>query len=259
MPAGVGCSWPLRAKLDQFRPAVRSALKVLRIPRIGNPDVDSVYIIVDTVNMAAQDRGSGSASPRDHLVQVAVELVAKEGIESLSLRRIARRAGLSHSAPLRHFESLSDLLAEVAAHGYRLLSEAITRSVAESSTEHSALELLRGAGRAYVHVAVENPGLFALMFRPDSLRIENSQFQVDSKEAFEQLLGVVRAAQDVNWHAGRDTRLLAGVVWSSVHGLASLWSQGALLGPVPDASLEDALELSLEVMLSSQILKGEST
>lgn len=207
--------------------------------------------------MATQDRGSGSASPRDHLVQVAVELVAKEGIESLSLRRIARRAGLSHSAPLRHFESLSDLLAEVAAHGYRLLSEAITRSVAESSTEHSALELLRGAGRAYVHVAVENPGLFALMFRPDSLRIENSQFQVDSKEAFEQLLGVVRAAQDAHWHADRDTRLLAGVVWSNVHGLASLWSQGALLGPVPDASLEDALELSLEVMLSSQILKGE--
>jgi len=187
---------------------------------------------------------------RERLVAVTLELIATEGIEALTLRRIARRAGVSHGAPHRHFASLAELLAEVAAHGFRLLSERIEKTAAELPPGTPPLARLAAAGRAYVHVAVEQPGLFALMFRPDRLAVDNPRFRSDADTAFEHLVRLVRAAQDAGWHAERDTRLLAGVAWSSMHGLASLWSQGAFTSAIPDATLEDALALGVAATLT---------
>jgi AcrR family transcriptional regulator len=195
------------------------------------------------------------AAPRPHhrlderLVDVAVQLAACEGVESLTLRRIARRAGVSHGAPLRHFAGLADLLAEVAARGFRLLSQAIERSAAALPAAASPGARLAVGLRAYVACAVENPGLFALMFRPEALDARNPSFRRDSEAAFQQLLRQVRAAQEAGWHRGRDARLLAGAVWASVHGLATLWSQGALAHPVVPASLDDAIATTLELIL----------
>lgn len=189
------------------------------------------------------------APTADRLVDVAVRLAAREGVEALTLRRIARRAGVSHGAPLRHFASLADLLSDVAARGFRWLRDAVERSADGLPAGAGALPRLAAAGRAYVGCAVENPGLFALMFRPEALDSGNARLRRDSEGAFGQLLRLVRAAQDAGWHADRDTRLLAGAVWSAVHGLATLWAQGALASPLPRASLDDALATTLELVL----------
>lgn len=182
----------------------------------------------------------------DRLVQVALELLAKEGIEALTLRSLARRAGVSHAAPARHFRSLSDLRAEVAASGFRMLSEAIQSSGAALSSESDAVLRLAAAGRAYVECAVANPGLFALMFRTGDLDAENEALQRDSSAAFERLLDHVQLAQATGWKADRDSRLLAGAMWASVHGLATLWAEGAYQSAIPDASLDDAYMSTLE-------------
>ena len=184
----------------------------------------------------------------ERLVQSALGLLAEEGIQALTLRTIARRAGVSHGAPARHFRSLSDLRAEVAAHGFRLLSEAMEKCDAQLSPEVGAMPRLAAAARAYVDCAVGNPGLFALMFRTGDLDLANASFARDSHAAFERLLERVRAAQAGGWQAERDPRLLAGSMWASVHGLATLWSQGAFQGPVPGASLDDALRTTLELV-----------
>jgi AcrR family transcriptional regulator len=89
-------------------------------------------------------------APADRLVDVAVRLAAREGIEALAPRRIARRAGVSHGAPLRHFASLADLLSDVAARGFRLVSEAIEGSGDGLPTGAGALPRLAATGRAYV-------------------------------------------------------------------------------------------------------------
>lgn len=187
---------------------------------------------------------------RDRLISTALDVLATEGIEALSLRRIARGAGVSHGAPHRHFESLADLLAEVAAHGFRLLREGMVKSSEALPPGAGPMARLRGAARAYVAMAVENSALFALMFRPEDLNETNARFAVDASLAFEELLARVHNAQDAGWHPERDTRLLASVVWASVHGLASLWSQGAIRGPSPDVALDDAVELCIELMLT---------
>lgn len=193
------------------------------------------------------DRG---APLGERLVQEALELLAREGLEGLSLRKLARRTGVSHNAPLRHFRSFKDLCSEVAARGFALLSEAMRKAHDVLPPGAGPRARLAASGRAYVHAAVENPALFALMFRMDDLDSENMHFQRESAAAFERLVGQIRAAQDNGWRSEHDSRLLAGAAWASFHGLASLWSQQAFVGPVPGATLDDALATTLDLVLS---------
>jgi AcrR family transcriptional regulator len=185
------------------------------------------------------------------LLDVTTELLAAQGLEGLSLRRIARRAGVSHGAPLRHYPSLSALLSEVAARGFHLLSEAVEKAAAQLAPGAGPLARLAAAGRGYVELAVANPGLFALMFRPEALDAQNPQLARASEESFEQLVRHVRAVQDAGWHPERDTRVLAGCVWASVHGLATLWADGALAGATR-ASLDDLIDTSLLLAFGDQ-------
>jgi AcrR family transcriptional regulator len=187
----------------------------------------------------------------ERLVEVALEILHRDGVEGLSLRRIARAAGVSHGAPLRHFRGLSHLRAEVAARGFRLLTDAVDGSANALPPGTPPLERLAAAGRAYVETAVANPGLFALMFRPEDLDVTDPVFQRESETAFDHLLRLVRAAQDAGWHAARETRVLAGAIWAGVHGLASLWAQGALMGPLgPEPTLDEMISTSLELVLA---------
>ncbi len=186
------------------------------------------------------------------LVNTARDVLIHEGLDHLTLRHIARTAGVSHGAPLRHFRSLADLLSEVAARGFRMLSEAIEKSGAQLALGAGPNARLRAGARAYVECAVANPAMFALMFRPELLDPANSSYRLSGTAAFEQVVLQVRAAQDAGWHAHRNTRVLAGAIWAALHGLATLWAQGALSGPAPDASLEDALTTLLELLLSDQ-------
>jgi AcrR family transcriptional regulator len=185
------------------------------------------------------------------LLEVTTELLAAEGLEGLSLRRIARRAGVSHGAPLRHYPSLAALLSEVAARGFHLLSEAVEKAAAQLAPGAGPLARLAAAGRGYVELAVANPGLFALMFRPEALEAQNPRLEQASAEAFEQLVRHVRAAQDGGWHPERDTRVLAGCMWASVHGLATLWADGAL-ALATGASLDDLITTSFTLALGDQ-------
>ncbi|MFP6654296.1 MAG: TetR/AcrR family transcriptional regulator [Myxococcota bacterium] len=180
-------------------------------------------------------------SLRDRLVAAALEILAEEGIEALTLRSVARRVGVSHGAPARHFRSLSDLRAEVAAVGHRMLLAAMKDAAGKIPPDSGPLPLLAAAGRGYIDSALANPGLFALMFRPGDLDPENISLARDAPAAFDGLLGPIRVAQAAGWKPDHDARLLAGGLWSAVHGLATLWSQGALQKTNPKASLEEAI------------------
>ena len=200
---------------------------------------------------------SGTAATADRLVSVAHELLAREGIEGLSLRRIAREAGVSHGTPLRHFASFSALRAEVAGRGFEALEEAIEKAAATLPPGSHPLERLHAAGRAYVAAAIENPGLFALMFRPELLDPAQPRYATHAPAAFAQLVNAVRAAQDAGYQPDVDTVALAGVVWSLVHGIATLWSGGAL-GNITEASLDSILDASFASLLAPDSLAPAS-
>jgi len=195
---------------------------------------------------------AGAGRLGERLVEVASRLLDSEGIEALTLRRIAREAGVTHGAPLRHYRSLGALLAEVAARGFRMLSEAVDKAAAQVPPGADAPARLAAGGHAYVHCAVAHPGLFALMFRPDALDVAHPVFARESREAFERLVRLVRAAQDAGWRTHEPTRPLAGSLWAGVHGLASLWSQGAFTVAMPEGSLDQAIDVTLGLLLADR-------
>ena len=185
----------------------------------------------------------------ERLVEAAEAILAESGLEGLSLREIARQAGVTHGAPLRHYASFSALLAEVAARGFRVLDEAVESAAASVAPRAGPTDRLAAGARAYLDCAVARPGVFTLMFRPELIDASHPGFAHDSQRAFEQLVRLVRNAQDSGWHSARDTRQLAGSLWAAVHGLASLWVHGAYVGVLPKTPLDVAFDTTIGLML----------
>ena len=98
---------------------------------------------------------------RRALIDTALKLVTEKQDWTFSLREVARRAGVSHRAPYNHFPEKLDLLAAVAAVGFERLRTGMLRAMA--GTEGSEALLVAGC-RAYVHLGLENPALYRLMF-----------------------------------------------------------------------------------------------
>jgi AcrR family transcriptional regulator len=196
----------------------------------------------------APRRATPAALP-DRLIDAAEAVLAKEGLEGLRLREVARRAGVTHGAPLRHFPSFAALLAEVAARGFETLAAAVEAYADAVPAGAGARARLAAGARAYVDCALEHPGRFALMFRPELVDFSRPRIARESIAAFEGLVRLVRAAQDAGWETARDTRQLAGATWAAIHGLASLWVQGSYAGVVPNTPVEDALETTIELLL----------
>jgi AcrR family transcriptional regulator len=186
----------------------------------------------------------------ERLVDVTEKLLAREGIEGLSLRSIARRAGVTHGAPARHYRGLAALLSEVAARGFRELSDAIDTAAAAVPIGAAPGARVAAAARAYVRCGVAKPALFALMFRPDALDPEHGTLARDSRAGFEHVVRIVRGAQDAGWRTEHETRRLAGSIWALSHGLALLWAQGAYPIAVGGrASLDGAVDAALELVI----------
>jgi AcrR family transcriptional regulator len=150
-------------------------------------------------------------------VEAGVHLVEAEGPDAVTIRGVARIAGVSHTAPLHHFRDRQELLDAVADRGFDLLLERLGASLAPVTGPTGAL---RDYGMAYVDHAVEHPGLFALMFRPDS--------QLQGEAAYRRLIDLTAAAQAAAEMPGDDPAALSLLLWATVHGLAGLYSFGHL-------------------------------
>src|SRR5262245_12858085 len=168
---------------------------------------------------------------RRSILAAAAEAIRRDGGDALSLRALARDAGVSHAAPAYHFGDRSGLLTAFAAEGFGLLAD----ELAETSTRTgSFLEV----GVAYVRFAVEHPAHFAVMFRPELLRDGDPALAAGRARAWAVLAGGVGTA------APEADALRAAVgAWSLVHGLATLYLAGnipATLGNDPETIARDA-------------------
>jgi AcrR family transcriptional regulator len=191
-----------------------------------------------------------SHATADRLVASAREILDEQGLEGLTLRAIARRAHVSHGAPLKHFPSLASLLSAVAATGFRELIAAIDAQLAALAAGADAHTRLAASGRGYVGFAVAHPGVFGIMFRPERLDSHDPVFVAAGADSFGQLERLVAAAQAEGFHPDVDVTRLSSVVWTTVHGLADLWIRGRGL-PGADASfgLDEFLDLSQSIVL----------
>lgn len=139
------------------------------------------------------------------LLQVAGKELEKHGVASLSLRELARRAGVSHNAPYRHFPDRDALLSALAAEGFELLGDAL-----QSRPR-------REMGEAYVEFALAHPQRFRLMFGGIAGR------EGRDRRAYE---GLLKSFADL----GEDAPYAAAAAWGLVHGLSHLLLDGHFEG-----------------------------
>ncbi|MEU6257868.1 TetR/AcrR family transcriptional regulator [Streptomyces sp. NPDC047043] len=160
---------------------------------------------------------------RDRLVEVGVELVAREGVQALTLREIARRAGVSHGAPRRYFPTHLELLSAIARRGFTDLAAGATAAAGDGDGTADPREQLEALARVYLDFALTNRGMYELMFRHDLLESGHLGLRDTSLPLFGRLVELVgRVRPDA------DARLVAGALWANLHGVAQLWGWGSL-------------------------------
>ncbi|RPK82482.1 TetR/AcrR family transcriptional regulator [Streptomyces sp. ADI98-10] len=152
---------------------------------------------------------------RRAVLTAALDVIAAEGPAALSLRDLARRAGVSHAAPAHHFKDRTGLLTAVAAEGYALFADALTGAPD-----------LRERGVAYVRFAATHPAHFQVMFQPDLYRTDDPDLLAARARATDALrAGVADLPPDGR---GEDDRLAGLAAWSLAHGFATLLLSGNL-------------------------------
>ncbi|PZF91572.1 TetR/AcrR family transcriptional regulator [Micromonospora deserti] len=162
-------------------------------------------------------RGYHHGDLRRVLLTAAVQAIQEAGPAALSLRDLARRAGVSHAAPAHHFGDKAGLLTALAVEGFDLLAEAL----------RGAGDDLLAAGVAYVDFAVGHRAHFEVMFRPDLYRTDAPEVRAARERAGAALRSGVSALPPGRATVG-DARGDALAAWSIVHGFATLWLAGAL-------------------------------
>lgn len=157
---------------------------------------------------------------RNALLAAAREILDEAGVSGLSLRAVARRAGVSQTAPYRHFKDKAALIAAIATDGFLVLKDALEAA----SDEGQEGEGLHSLGRAYVNFARKNTGLYRLMFGPEIGQVDRDDaYWQASRGTYDLLAGGL--PPDRGGEAG-DRRAKALAAWSLVHGLAMLILDG---------------------------------
>ena len=174
---------------------------------------------------------------KEALLAAAEELLTEEGVQGLTLRACARRAGVSHAAPKHHFADVAELLSEVAARSFDRLTEALQETRQQAVADPA--ERIVSVARSYVSFARRYPDHFRLMFRWDAMSSDNEALQLAAARTFAELTSSVtvqRGESEVTTEnlqeriSERDLQNDILLAWSQIHGYAQLLLEGQFDG-----------------------------
>ena len=167
-----------------------------------------------------------AADLKTQVLDASVQLISEQGLAGLSMREVARRAGVSHQAPYHYFDDKESIVAALVARGFTMLAD---RMESAAKAKGSITQRLAKTGREYVTFALEQPVYFRLMFRPELAQLDRFPEAVAAGgRALAVLQGLIEekcAGQRVP-PAKRDA--MVSMHWGMVHGLSSLLVDGVL-------------------------------
>lgn len=178
------------------------------------------------------------------LVEAGVEILRKEGLEALTLRAVARKAGVSQAAPYRHFPDRRALMAAVAERGFQRLQETMITTMGGAGGRPG----LKAIAIAYVRFALENGPEYRLMFGSE---LADTTDLPSLRETGRGVLQFVAHGMAQLQKAGLigpgDPMMLAVSTWSTLHGLAMLTLDGQVAGIAPnvDALVEESTRIMM--------------
>jgi AcrR family transcriptional regulator len=210
-------------------------------------------------------RATNDVAPYHHgglhaaLLEAAERILEREGLPGLTLRAVAREAGVSHAAPTHHFGDLTGLVSELAAIGFRQFNVAMT---AAGNSAGTLVEKAMARAKAYVAYGQAHPGLFSLMFRTERLDMKRPALHEAANAAFAGLVGAVGAQRHEAIEAkalSLDQAAAIARAWSLVHGFTLLLLDDRLsdiLSRLPEGTDADTL---LDAMLRISVLRTPSS
>lgn len=187
---------------------------------------------------------------REALLKATLELIESEGIGAVSLRKVARAAGVSPGAPYHHFADRAALLTALSDEGFQLLATALTEAHTTAHTPPDALEAML---RAYLAFAETHPAYFRLMFRPELKQSKSESGEEVAESAFEVVEQTVAECLTRNPALTVHKDVLALALWSLVHGLAALTLDGQLEHRTPDPTTTT----NQIITLAANLLRGQ--
>ena len=181
-------------------------------------------------------RGYHHGNLRQALVEAALALVEERGLPEFTLREVARRVGVTHAAPQRHFEDRAALVAAVAEEGFRELLAHVERGVSGARDPAARLHAL---GVGYVQFALRNPAHFRVMFSAEVVdKSRHPSLSAASRAVHDLLVRCIAEGQEQGFFVEADPLELAFAAWSLVHGLAILLIDGRGMGRRPAELIE---------------------
>lgn len=158
---------------------------------------------------------------RTALIDAAARMAAEQGPAAVTLREVARRAGVSQAAPYHHFADKAALLAGVADEGFRLFDAHQAAALAQAPDD--PVERLAGLGVSYLRFALAYPHYFQVMFRPSLVATTRTpEFEALALGTFERLVATTTAARIASGQRDADPYPAALAMWAIPHGLAGL-------------------------------------
>jgi len=205
---------------------------------------------------ASEDAPYHHGALRDALLQAAERVLERDGLAGLTLRAVAREAGVSHAAPTHHFGDLTGLVSELAAIGFRQFNATLE---AARATGTVPLERSMAGAKAYVGYAQAHPGMYGLMFRTERLDMSRPSLCEAANASFAGLASAVGASRQEHISAAALSLEQAAAIaraWSLVHGFTMLLLDGRLadiLRRLPEGTtVETLLETMLKLTMGRQ-------
>jgi AcrR family transcriptional regulator len=176
---------------------------------------------------AAGDTPYHHGDLRDALLKAAEKLLERDGLPGLTLRAVAREAGVSHAAPTHHFGDVTGLLSELAAIGYRRFGAAMAAAGTAAMPKERGL----ASAKAYVAYALAHPGMYGLMFRAERLDMTRPALREAADASFAGFAAAIGANRQEQISTESLTLEQAGALtasWSLMHGFSTLLLDGRL-------------------------------
>jgi AcrR family transcriptional regulator len=186
---------------------------------------------------------------KNALIEAGIKILAKEGVGGLSLRKVAKKAGVSHSAPYAHFTDKQSLIAAISTEGFKQLYAELDTAVSQYASDPKR-QLMEGAW-AYVQFAINNTDTFKIMFSGVLEKEKDYPSFVEiSRRTFDRVVDVVRACQDAGFLRPAPQEIMAVSVWGQLHGIVSLLLEGQVSHAVLDRfSIREIVFFAMDQMI----------
>ncbi|MGI5225584.1 TetR/AcrR family transcriptional regulator [Actinoallomurus sp. CA-142502] len=188
------------------------------------------------------DRPFHHGNLRAVLLDQAETVLRERGIDALSLRELAREAGVSHGAPRSHFIDRNALLDALAERGFVRLADEIRDAVSRAPGDHA--RVLRAAGSAYLRFAVREPALLDLMF---ATKVDGPSEAVRSaaERLFDTMTGIMGVGVEAGAYDAGDVGRLTLLLSATVQGISALVTSRRIPTPQGEALVDDAITIFL--------------